>query len=40
MNYLKQFAIIDLNSLMGELIVNFLPFAFPGTSKAIELGEI
>ena len=37
MKYLKQFAIIVKICLMGELIVSFLPFAFPGNVMAMIL---
>jgi len=37
MKYIKQFAIIVLICLIGELIVNFLPFAFPGNIMAMIL---
>ena len=37
MKYIKQFAVLVLISLMGELIVYFLPFAFPGNVMAMIL---
>jgi len=37
MKYLKQFAIIVLICLVGELIVSFLPFGFPGNIMAMIL---
>ena len=35
MKYIKQFAIIVLICLVGEVIVSFLPFAFPGNIMAM-----
>lgn len=37
MKYIKQFAVLVLICLMGELVVNFLPFAFPGNIMAMIL---
>jgi len=37
MKYIKQFSIIVLICLIGELIVMFLPFAFPGNIMAMIL---
>ena len=37
MKYIKQFAVLVLISLMGELVVYFLPFAFPGNVMAMIL---
>jgi len=37
MKYIKQFVIIVLICLIGELIVSFLPFAFPGNIMAMIL---
>ena len=35
MKYLRQFAIIILICLIGEMIVSFLPFGFPGNIMAM-----
>ena len=35
MKYLKQFVIILMICLVGELIVHWLPFAFPGNIMAM-----
>ena len=35
MKYLKQFAILILICLLGELIVSYLPFGFPGNVMAM-----
>ena len=37
MKYIKQFAIIILICLIGELIASFLPFGFPGNIMAMVL---
>ncbi|MCL1991287.1 MAG: CidA/LrgA family protein [Defluviitaleaceae bacterium] len=37
MNHLKQFVIILVICLIGELLVNFLPFGFPGNVMAMML---
>jgi len=37
MKYIKQFAILVLICLIGELIVSFLPFGFPGNIMAMIL---
>jgi len=37
MKYIKQFAVLVLICLIGELIVNFLPFSFPGNIMAMIL---
>jgi len=37
MKYIKQFAIVVLICLIGELIVGFLPFGFPGNIMAMIL---
>ncbi|MCL2610625.1 MAG: CidA/LrgA family protein [Defluviitaleaceae bacterium] len=35
MKYLKQFVIIILICLVGEVVVSFLPFGFPGNVMAM-----
>lgn len=35
MQYIKQFAIIVAICLVGEFVVSFLPFAFPGNVAAM-----
>ena len=37
MQYIKQFAIIVAICLIGEFVVSFLPFAFPGNVAAMIL---
>ena len=37
MKYIKQFAVLVLICLVGELVVKFLPFAFPGNIMAMIL---
>jgi len=37
MKYIKQFAVLVFICLIGELVVKFLPFAFPGNIMAMVL---